>query len=64
MAVGPGLISVTMFSAHVHHHGLLPAEHEVAGGGAQGHGQAQPDVVRHEDQHETVGQHDLNSQHI
>jgi len=48
-----------MLPANIHHHRLLPAEHEVTDGGAQGHGQTEPDVVRHEDEHQAVGQHDL-----
>ena len=53
---------MTVFSANIHHHGLLPAEHEVADGSPEGDGEAEPDVVSHEDEHETVGEHDLNSQ--
>ena len=50
---------MTVFSTNIHHHGLFPPEHEVPAGGAQSHGQAEPDVVRHEDQHEAVRQYDL-----
>lgn len=43
--------SVTVLG-HVHNHRLLPAEQEVAAGGADDDRQAQPHVVRHEDQHQ------------
>lgn len=37
-------------------HGVLaPAEEEVAHGQAEHQGEAEPHVVRHEDQHERVG---------
>ena len=39
----------------VNDHCLAPAEQEVAGSRADGHGDAQEAVVGHEDQHEQVG---------
>lgn len=44
----------------VHHHSSLPAKQEVAGAGTDDDGEAEPDVVGHEDQHEAVGDEDLN----
>lgn len=44
---------------NVHNDRFLPAEEEVAHGGAQHHHQAEPDVVGHEDQHEHEGERHL-----
>ena len=54
-----GLISVAVFPSSIYQDGLLPAEHEVTCRRPQGHRQAQPDVVGHEDQHEAVGENYL-----
>lgn len=43
-------------------YGSFPPEGEIANRGPQHYGQAQPGVVRHEDQHEEVGQRQL--QHV
>ena len=43
----------------VNDHRFAPAEQEVAGSRAEGHGDAQEAVVGHEDQHEQVGHADL-----
>ena len=57
-----GLISVAVFPSSIQQDGLLPAEHEVTCRRPQGHRQAQPDVVGHEDQHEAVGENYLQPQ--
>lgn len=44
---------------HVDDHRLFPAEQEVPEGGTEHHGQAEPRVVRHEDQHQQEAQRDL-----
>ena len=51
-------MSVTMVR-HVHNGVLAPAEQKVADGGPQHGGQTQPRVVRHDDEHQQVGQGDL-----
>lgn len=44
----------------VDNHRLLPAKQEVTEGGTEHHGQAQPRVVRHEDQHQQEAQRHLD----
>lgn len=44
---------------HVDDDGLFPAEQEVAEGGTENNRQAEPRVVRHEDQHQQEAQRDL-----
>jgi len=39
---------------------FTPAEEKVAHAGAENHGQTQPHIVRHEDQHEAVGEEHLD----
>ena len=43
-------------------HGTLPAEYKVACAGPEDDGQAEPGVVRHEDEHEAVA--DEHLQHV
>lgn len=44
----------------VHHNRLLPAEEEIARPGPRRHSDAEISVVRHEDEHEEVTDHDLD----
>ena len=44
----------------IHDNRSLPAKEEVAGSSSQDDGKTQPDVVRHEDQHQTVADKHLN----
>lgn len=55
---GAATNSVTVLG-HVDDHRLLPAEQEIAAGGSDDDGQAQPDVVRHEDEHQQERDGDL-----
>jgi len=55
-----GSVSVTVLG-DVHHVALLPAEEEVADGAAQDDGQARPHIVRHDDQHQQVGERQLDA---
>ena len=52
---------MTMFVG-VHHHCSLPAKQEVAEACAEDDSETEPDVVGHEDEHEAVGDEDL--QHV
>lgn len=44
----------------IHHNGLFPAEEEIARPCPCGHRDAEVPVVRHEDEHEEVTDHDLD----
>lgn len=44
---------------YIDNHRLPPAEQEVAHSGAQHHGNAEPNVVRHKDQHQHKGERHL-----
>ena len=46
---------------HIDDDGLPPAEEEEAGSRAEDASQAQPDVVRHEDQHQAVRDEELDT---
>lgn len=39
--------------------GFIPSKAKIPSPGTQGHGNRQPDVVRHKDQHQEVGQDEL-----
>ena len=45
----------------IHDDRSLPAKEKVAGSSSQDDGQTQPDVVGHEDQHQTVADKHLNN---
>lgn len=44
----------------VNDYGFLPTEQEVADCCAEYHRDAQPNVIRHKDQHQEIRQHDLD----
>ena len=51
--------SVAVIGMDVYDHGLPPAEQEVPGSRADDHGQAEPGVEGHDDQHQKVSQGEL-----
>jgi hypothetical protein len=44
---------------YVHNKRFFPSKEEVSSSSTHGHGQAQPDIVSHENEHKEVGQNDL-----
>ena len=53
-------MSVAMFSSDIDDDGFPPSEEEMSGRRSEDDGQAEPRVKRHHDQHEEVGDGQLN----
>ena len=56
-------MSVAMFSSDINDNGFPPSEEEISGRRSEHDGQAEPRVERHHDQHEEVGDGQLNRKH-